>query len=196
LQTQPSYNEKAILQRVAGGDEQAFTILFNTQSDKLAGYLMQLTGSADIAQEILQEAFLRIWKNRENLAGVDHFDNYLFIITRNLALSHFRKMARDWKLKETMGQTPGANTEDTDKQVRYRRLQQLHLEAINQLPARQKEVYLLSREQGRSHQQIAGELSLAVETVKKHIQLALQSVRQFIKEHTDILLLIWLFFML
>ncbi|MGH2645672.1 MAG: RNA polymerase sigma factor, partial [Chitinophagaceae bacterium] len=89
------YNEKELLTLASQGDEGAFTRLFYAYHNKLGAYVLQLTRSRETAEEVVQDVFIKIWTNRESLAGVEHFGPYLFVLSRNHAFNCLRQIARE-----------------------------------------------------------------------------------------------------
>lgn len=161
-----------MLCRVADGDEAAFGLLFNAYHQRLGAYIYRLTESFQATQEIVQDVFVKIWLKRATLSEVSCFDAYLFAAARNHAFNYLRKVARE---RSRLADLPAAGAgEETDDRLA------LLDQAIDHLPRQQKNVYLLHRRQGLSHAEIAERLHLSVETVKKHMSLALRSIREYL----------------
>ena len=66
-----------MLQRIAAGDQQAFSILFNTYWNNIYSVALVLSKSTAIAEDVVQEIFLKVWKKRAELAGIERFEDYL-----------------------------------------------------------------------------------------------------------------------
>jgi RNA polymerase sigma-70 factor (family 1) len=177
-----------LLQEVSQGSESAFRALFHQYADHLHTYIWQLTKSKELAEEVVQDIFLQIWMARETLSGIRNFRTYLFVITRNHALNALKKMVRERKRQEEWEQTLHPEWEAEDIEAGLSIVE----EAIGQLPAQQQKAWLLSRKQGKKYQEIAGEMNLSRETVKKYIQYATQSITQYVIRHPDLLLIILL----
>lgn len=86
-----SLNESAILLKVAAGDELVYTQLVEKNWQKVVRHALSFVKSYPIAEELTQDVFVQIWNKREKLAEVNNFDNYLFIVSKNLIISHIRK---------------------------------------------------------------------------------------------------------
>ncbi len=86
--------ERDWLHMAADGDELAFTHLFHAYKFKLYGFISKLTGSPDTAEDVVQDVFLKLWKDRQALRHVESFGSYLFRMAQNHAINGFRKMAR------------------------------------------------------------------------------------------------------
>lgn len=177
------------LQAVSRGDEAAFRDLFRQYADHLYAYIWQLTKSRELAEEVVQDIFLQIWISREALAGVRNFRNYLFVIARNHALNAIKKMMRErkrameWELARGEEDVPPPQEPDLD----------IVEEAIRQLPSQQQKAWLLSRRGGKKYHEIAREMQLSRETVKKYIQYATQSIVRYVTSRISTLLAICIF---
>jgi len=175
-----SYNEHELLAQVARGNEAAFTQLFTYWHQLLAGYIIRITESQEITEEIVQDVFMKIWMTREALTEVNNFKHYLLVISRNQAFDVLKKnlkqkkQQREWE-EESIKALVTSEEED--------RLSSLIDQAIDSLSPRRREVWLLSRHQRLTYQQIADKLGIGKESVKTHIELASKSISLFIKSH-------------
>lgn len=169
----PPYEEKELLCRIAEGDEAAFGLLFNAYHQRLGAFIYRLTESFQATEEIVQDVFVKIWLKRAALGEVASFDAYLFAAARNHAFNYLRGLARE---RNRLADLPAEEAPDEVTEERHALLDQ----AIAHLPRQQKNVYLLHRRQGLSHAEIAEQLHVSVETVKKHMSLALRSIRDYL----------------
>jgi len=190
----PLHIEKELLCQIAKGDEAAFTHLFKAYHQKLGAYIYRLTESFSLTQEIVQDVFLKIWLKRATMVGVERFDAYLFTAARNHTFNCLKKIAREHagkvRWETTLSEQAGFDPAVGDPAFEY---QALLDQAVERLPLQQKKVYLLHRRQGLSHAEVAGRLGLSVDTVKKHMSLALRSIRTYLSlrnHRADVLILI------
>lgn len=182
-----AHDEKLLLLQVAEGNENAFTVLVGRKWNNI--YLQALTYvkvSAQ-AQDIVQEVFLKIWQNRKKLPAVENFDSYLFIIARNHIISALRKK-RHFPLDIDNLELEEKNYLP-DRTLAQKNLAALIARAIELLPQQQKKAYLLSRDQDLSHEEIAANMQVSKEAVKKNIVRALNFLRHYITTHSDITIL-------
>ena len=89
----PLYDEKTLLLQVAEADEKAFRQLYDRYRKKIASFVYLLTESPEMADEIVQEVFVKIWINRDKLQDVHHFNGWIHTITRNFVTDALKKMA-------------------------------------------------------------------------------------------------------
>jgi RNA polymerase sigma-70 factor (ECF subfamily) len=183
--TERLHNENALLELVAQGDESAFRIVFDHYRDAIFAFSLKVTRHESIAEEIVQDVFLKIWINRSGLAGIRNFADFLYIIARNHTFNSLRTLARERKLSVDTSadlQIAGVSTEAIIIQRDYDRLL---LQAVSQLPPQQKLVYTLGRQQGLSREEIAAQLNISPGTVKVHMAQALRTLRAYFKNHPD-----------
>ncbi|MFX1706914.1 sigma-70 family RNA polymerase sigma factor [Chitinophaga sp. CC14] len=182
-------DERGLLEQVARGEEAAFTQLVDWYSPLLYTFIVRITADRWMAEEAVQDTFLRIWLNRESLAAVKHFKAYLFVVSKNFALKALQKALKEdtkevaWK---AFYQT--YSSEDNDREPI------LHLidEAITRLPPQQSKVWILSRRKGLSHNDIGTALGISSETVKKHLQAAQKSIIKYVESQIHLLFILLL----
>jgi RNA polymerase sigma-70 factor (family 1) len=178
------YNESELLEKTAMGDEHAFSTLFYAFHQELGDYVFRLTKSLPMAEEIVQDTFVKIWTGREQLSNIKSFRAYLFTLSRNHTFNVLRGEARRALLDQKWAvDLPVA--EEAGREKYHERLYVFIDEAIAQLPFQQQRVWRLSREDGLKHEQIAEKLQLSRETVKRHISLAMASITRYVKNHAD-----------
>lgn len=185
-------SENDLLQQIALGHESAFRELVNRYADILHTYLFKLTGSKVITEELVQDIFVKIWLSRETLGRVRNIRNYLLVLARNDAFNVLRKIARE-NLKKEKWEYLNSSGTFREEGENY----ELHLnlieEAIHQLPAQQQKVWILSRREGKKYNEIAGEMNLSRETVKKYLQYATAAITDHVVKRLDTLLLLYVF---
>lgn len=176
------HTEQELLVRVSEGDEKAFSILFYTYHKPLATYIYKLTASKEAAEEITQDAFVKAWRQRSQLASISSFRSWLFTICRNQALNAMRDHSRKL-LKHNQFLQQQHTVEEISVTTDLKYLDGIVASAIAQLPPQQQKAYLLSRQRGMKHAEIATEMQLSPETVKRHISMALQSIQKQLRAH-------------
>lgn len=141
----------------------------------------------EVAREIVQEVFLRVWEKRDQLAAMQNPVGWMFRVAANLSVSHLRKAAAHIRWIESSSKTESSSDNSSDR-VSVGELQRLINEAINSLPPKRKTIFKLSREEGWSIDEIAQHLHLSRTTVKNQISIALKSVQTYIQSSINLLL--------
>lgn len=178
------HNEKALLLRVAEGDETAFRVLYDHYRKKIYTLGLLLSRSENQAQELVQDVFMKIWEKREQLREIDYFNAWLRTIARNTAINYLRARAME-KLGLARLLTYQSSNYVTENDVADREYAVLLQAAIRQLPLQQQKVYILHRQQRLRHEAIAEQLGISVLTSKKYMKLALRSIRVFLERRMD-----------
>lgn len=185
-----SEREVVLLQQVAEGDHDAFRQLFDEYWDNIYGVAFTLTKSREMARDMVQEIFVKIWLVREELAAKDSFRNFLFIVARNHIFSELRKKSRQEHFSQYLQDYFNESPFQADHPTLYKESAFLLQEAIARLPEQQRQVYQLSREQGWNQEQIALHLQISKSTIKTHMSRALTAIRQYLEGHAKGLLLV------
>lgn len=169
-------DERDLQQRIRAGDEGAFDAVFRAHYPRLVRMAESIVRERAPAEEIAQEVMLELWRRRESLQVEQSFGAYLIRSTRNRALNHVRHqriVARE--LAAVIIDPP--ESPRTDAEMLGTELERAVREAIEALPERAREVFLLSREQGLKYLEIAGVLEISVKTVEKRMGQALFELR-------------------
>ncbi|MBS1602830.1 MAG: RNA polymerase sigma-70 factor, partial [Bacteroidetes bacterium] len=178
MKNHSTYEEKSLLGLVARGDESAFHTLYTHHRNHVYGIALRLLQSASLAEDVLQEVFLKIWIGREKLPEINCFRAYLNTITRNHIYNTLRKQAYEELLLERLLPLQMASLRGTAlDDISYRELREDLQRVIETLTPQQKRVFELSRMEGLKHEDIARQLNVSRETVKKHVSEALRMVR-------------------
>lgn len=178
------YDEKALLDRLAAGDEVAFNELFERHREKLFRYLLKITKSPEISEEIVIDVFVKLWTGRELMQHVLQLDSFLHKVAYHRAIDFLRAASRHTRLQkayvERMEREPEKRADELLIDAESRKLLQ---KAIHRLPPRRKFIYTLSREHGLTHDQIAAALNLSRNTVKNSIMAATRSISEFLQHN-------------
>ncbi|GEP89862.1 RNA polymerase sigma-70 factor, ECF subfamily [Chitinophaga terrae (ex Kim and Jung 2007)] len=171
-------DEQWLLRLLQQDSEDAFARIFERYHRKVFHTAISFLKSADHAEEIVQEVFLKIWLKRNDASRIQNLDAYLSSMTRNCILDRLKKAAYESDGLRSFTAIQSYSTSNTDHRLRNRQCETWLAAAIRQLPERQQQVYHLARTEGWSHDLIALQLGISRLTVKKHMAEALQSIRR------------------
>ena len=176
-------NEKDLVKLLTEGDEVAFEKLYRLYGERLLAYLIKLLKSEDIACEVLQEVFIKVWHNRQHIDVKQSFRPYLFRIAENCAYDFFRKVARDKKLQEELIRNACKDYSPVEEDLLTKEKSYLLQEAIDALPPKRREVFQLVKIEQRSYEEVSHMLHVSVSTVNDHIVKATKSIRENLERY-------------
>lgn len=172
---------RSIMERIHGGDRSAMDELLQTYWAPLVSYAQQIVRSRDAAEDVVQEVALRIWERRNEWTPTDRLQAFLYRVTRNEALDQRRgRRTRDRILASLpilrrSVPSPEDVSRDSDLSRRVRR-------AVDTLPPRRREIFILARFHGQSHREIAEILDISPQTVSNQMSSALTQLRIELRE--------------
>ena len=183
-------NTKLIFDAIAQGSETAFESLFIQYKEKVYAAAFKWTKSAYAAEEITQDTFIALWSSRAQLSAVNDPQAYLFTIVANKVSRHLQKETNRNRILQLAVRNKKTFSNETEETVYENESNNFLEHAIAKLPPQKKAIYRLSRQQGKSYDEIAAHMHLSRNTVKTHLLQAMKFIREYMREHA--LLLVWL----
>lgn len=188
-------SERELNIRLREGDHEAFYEVYGRFNKSLYHFSRKFIQDEDLIEDIIHDAFLNLWNARERINDAYRIESYLFRITRNLIYKHLRAMLRAAELVSELSyvgecKALQASPEHAVLTNEYDNIYEL---AVERLPPQRKRIFVLSREKGLSHKEIAQFLQISPNTVKEHMSLAIKSIRDYIAKEHDVILNILLF---
>ena len=171
---------KSYIKELRGGSHKAFNAIYDMYADKLYSFALAHTKSQETAGDIVQETFLRLWTVRESLSVDGSLQSFLFTIANHRLIDLFRKQINKTEMELYIGYREEAgqeeNTEAETKLLYDDFVKTLKL-CKKLLTCRQLEIYELSREKGKTIEEISEVLNLSEQTVKNQLTTALKKIR-------------------
>lgn len=165
-----TYSDSDLFQLARQGNRPAFGQLVDRHKDGLVNYLTRLTGSKSQAEDLAQEAFLRLYERGHRYSERGRLQSYLYRIATNLVRSEARRHQRWSRLRPAFFHSNGHRTEAVQQtEVLRHELQQTLTRAITKLPLRYRAPIVLSYLEDKSHQEIADLLGIQAGTVKSRL---------------------------
>ena len=175
-------NEPMLLRLMSEGNEDAFAKIFRFYAPRLGEYVLSIIGNRETTEEIIQDVFMNVWRRRTSVTSIREFSNYLFIMTRNAAMSEIVRIAAELRKKKSYQEWSVYTNDDTLSEECEDNMQLVD-EAFEKLPSQQQQVYQLGKREGLSYKDIGRELQINPSTVKRYMYIATQSISRFIKNH-------------
>lgn len=174
-------NESVLISHLKDGDERAYVYLVKTYHSPLSNYAFSLTKDRAMAQDIVQELFMDIWKRRKKLDTVYSLKNYLYKIAYHQFVNEYRKSSALTALEHSYMEAIDEAIDDSNAELLKRKIA-IVTEGIATLPKRCKETFLLSKKEGLTNLEIAEYLNISVKTVEGHISKAFHLLRARVGE--------------
>lgn len=175
----PKITENQLLEKVKQGDRKAYRALFDKYYQPLFNFTVSRVRDSDIASDIVQETFVRVWKNRESIKPKKAFFNYLATIASNLSKDHFRHQAVHQKHETQIESTLYSSNPNPENRRENEYIQEKILEAIHtHLPEKCRNIFILNRFDGLSSKEIADLMGLSIRTVENQLYRGLKILKK------------------
>lgn len=173
------YKEKELLLRISKGDERAFAMLVEQYHANIYTSALRLVHHKELAEEVLQDIFLKTWLKREQLPELDNFPAWLNRVARNTIYTAFRYSLKEPAIALEPSALEAISPFWEEDRLLNKEYDALLHEAIEKLPPRQQQTWRLIREEGKKRDAVAAELGISPETVKFHLEEASKKVRAY-----------------
>jgi RNA polymerase sigma-70 factor (family 1) len=190
VQIEKKYEESTLLSLLAQDSEYALQLVFDRYRNVIYKVAMIYVKSPVIAEEVVQDVFLKLWFQRKHLREIRSLESWLFVLTKNLTLNCLKKIAHEWTSRENWIKQNDLSENTADSKILNAEYQGLLQRAIKNLSTQQQQVYKLAKEQGLSYEAISKQLSISPGTVKTHMARALASIRLFLRQNGEFSILL------
>ena len=146
-----------------------------------------------IAEDIVQDVYLKFWKKHENLKPDLAAKPYLYVAVKNTSLNHIKSAKRNSNVEDEQANVIFVNNETAIDKMEFEELEQKILDAINELPPKCREVFRLSRYEELSYKEIAESLDISVKTVENQMGKALKRLRESLHTYIKMAVLLIIF---
>lgn len=171
--------ETQLVVRLSKGDQNAFEALYDQYKRRLTANVFRLVKSRELAKEIVQELFLKVWDRRAEIDPEKPFSAYLFRIAGNLVADYFRKASRDRRMMEKMLLASTELYSHIEEHIFREEDKALLERAVSLMPSQRQEVYRLCKLEGRSYREVEEIMGIGVKTINSHLYQA----SLFLKKH-------------
>ncbi|TBN03969.1 RNA polymerase sigma-70 factor [Hyunsoonleella flava] len=177
----------AFVSKLKRGDEKAFANLVDKYNSKLCLYANSLLNDIPLSEDIVQNLFIKIWEKRDGLREDLPLKNYLYKSVYNACINQYKKnqalTALEKKYVEGLNRIVEKEDKDTLDKLKLKVKQ-----AIENLPPKCKEVFILSKKDGLTNIEISEYLNISVSTIERHITIAFTKIRDEVGSKTEFIL--------
>lgn len=175
-------NEQVIVQNLRSGEFEAFETLYNWYFDILLHFSRKYLRNDADAEELIQQVFLKVWEKRESINPAFSFKSYIFKIVLNDIYNHIRTKRYEKITNNIYFESVPDYNESTQESILYNNLKEKIDKLISNLPPKRRQIFMLSRKNGLSNDEIADSLDLSVRTVENQIHRALNYLKKNLAE--------------
>lgn len=176
---------ESLLKGFSKGDRKAFKTIFDIMERRLYGFVFTYTKSEYIAEEIVQEVFIRIWERRADIGLKGSFSALLYTMAKNLTLNYIRNASQRAVIRDELWNNMSELREETESEVIFAEYRDILDNIIDHLPQKKRSIYIMSREEGRSNAEIADIMGISQKTVKNHLWKIIETIRVQLQPHLE-----------
>lgn len=174
------------LKQLSEGTNEAYEKLFATYWPRIYSLVHMLVKSDIQAEDLTQDIFIKIWNNKEDLPQIRNLDAYIYTVARNASLDFLKKRVLVTDNLENLIINLRDDALGPEQQLVYKDLKNCLRDGIDALPVNIREVFILSRYEGLSHEEIAAQLGISVYTSKTYVVRGLKALRLYIRHHAQV----------
>ncbi|MGN6419998.1 MAG: RNA polymerase sigma factor [Pseudobacter sp.] len=176
----PLHNEAYLLEQVSQSHEPAFRKLYDGYSPGIYAVALQHLKLPQLAEDVVQVVFLRLWETRSELGSIRNFSSWLFILARNTIINSLRKQGSHDAYVKYLKERMETVTESPELFILKKEQVALVQQGIARLSIQQRTAITLQREEGLSYEEIGQRMGIATNTVRVHLYKAMESLRNYI----------------
>ncbi|TDW95905.1 RNA polymerase sigma factor [Dinghuibacter silviterrae] len=170
------YEEQELLCAIASGDERAFCDLYAHYFPVVFGFVLKYINVPALAEDIVQDVFVKIWEARNRLTGVRHFPAFLFSVARNHSLNVLQSVSRSQNAMATLSHHYQEQRQDDE--VLNKDYSIFIEKVLRRVPPRSRDIFRKCREQGLSYEEVALEIGISRNAVKNHMVSTIRVLRE------------------
>lgn len=173
--------DKNLMIQLRDANEAAFRQVFDQYGKKVYRYILYYVKVRVVAEDITQNVFLRIWEKRGLLDPKKSFEGFIFTIAYRAVMDHFRTNPKRLQslFPVDLLNDSAVSTVSADALLNHHQLESIYQQALQALPPKRKEIFLLSRHGGLTNRQIAEQLGISIKTVESQMTAALAFLKNF-----------------
>lgn len=174
--------DSKLVVKLRAGDVSAFDSLYWRYYEVVYRNILKLTKDPLVAEDILQEVFIRLWEKRQNINFEQPVVNWIFVISFNLSIDYTRKKLREHELHRKLLADSEAVPQNASV---YEDYYQLLKRAIDQLSPQKQKIVKLCKLEGKTYEEAAAEMQISRHTVKEYLSAAMASLSEYVRQNAN-----------
>ena len=183
-------NDRVLLEKLKTGDIACFELLYSKYSGKLYNYVLSLSkGDFYLAEEIVQNVFVKIWEIRQHISTEGSFNSFVYTVGRNMFLNVVKSRLQEHLYHDYVVDHEAVLDNSVEKEIEYKMLEEQINRLIEQLPPARRNIYILSRVKNLPNKEIAALLDISENTVESQLNKATQFMRKNLLPYYSVIVL-------
>ena len=178
--------EQDLITRLKNGERQAFDVIYRMYACRLMTFCLSYVRITEDAEEIIQDIFISLWKNRQAIQNTHSLSPLLSASLRNNILYYFRRKLNSPIYEEFITHRDSIHQVEGSTDIEYKEFRNIIIREINELPRAQRDAIILSKLHGLSNREIAEQLDLSIQTIKNALSQGLKALRKRLSDHPEI----------
>ncbi|MEO8110099.1 MAG: RNA polymerase sigma-70 factor [Ginsengibacter sp.] len=176
---QQTYEESHLITLLAEDSEYAFQLMYDRHRNRIYHVAIRYLKSPVLAQEVVQDVFLKLWIERKNIKTDQPLEAWLYTVAKNNLINRLKKIASEWKALTNLKNLSNEFVNSPSDKVEESQYSELLKKAIETLPRQQQTVFSLARNEHLTYIQIGEKMGISPLTVKKHMSRALLHIKTY-----------------
>lgn len=181
-----THEDRSLVEGIIRGDEAAFLRIFEKYHSPLYLHVLRFAKSEDLAKDIVQEVFIKVWENKNALNAELCFKGYLFKMCKNRIINFLKRAARETAIQKELSYHAHIASNQLEENYTYSEYESLARKAIQLLPPKRQVVFRMCRLEGKDYDEVAASLHISKHTVRDHMAKAVKSIKDYFSVHADI----------
>jgi len=183
-------DDRVLLEKLKSGNIACFELLYSKYSGKLYNYVLSLSkGDFYLAEEIVQNVFVKIWEIRQHINTEGSFNSFVYTVGRNMFLNVVKSRLQEHLYHDYVVDHEAVLDNSVEKEIEYKMLEEQINRLIEQLPPARRNIYVLSRVKNLPNKEIAALLDISENTVESQLNKATQFMRKNLLPYYSVVIL-------
>jgi RNA polymerase sigma-70 factor (family 1) len=177
--------EAKLILLLSQDSEYAFQLLYDRHRNRIYQTAVRYLKSPLLAQEVVQDVFLKLWFERRNMKIGQPLEAWLYTVAKNNLLNRLKKIANEWKALNYLKSVPRETGSQASDKLQDTEYNKLLINALAELSEQQQKVFQLARQENLTYAEIGERLGISPMTVKTHMSRALDHIKTYFSRYGE-----------